>query len=246
VSANSLAMMPWFPRDFIAATLGWRLLERGLYRCLLDAQWELGSLPADVTELALIAGATSEEFASAWPRVSQKFPATEAGRLSNEKLEEHRQKALRIKSARAEAGRTGGKVSASSRQAIASANVEAKIQANDIAIVKHPTPTPTPSIQECVVTRASGLSPEAEMAVELRKLDVNVTSIHPTLDAWVRDGFTVAQVSEAVAVARKTKPTGNIPPNYLDPILRQPQRPPAERPRAKGAYERLMEANSGD
>ena len=70
---SGLPMMPWWPKDFLAATLGWRLLERGLYRCLLDAQWELGSLPNDEQELALIASATTSEFNTAWPRVKVKF-----------------------------------------------------------------------------------------------------------------------------------------------------------------------------
>lgn len=71
-------------------------------------------------------------------------------------------------------------------------------------------------------------TPEGAMAVELRKRDISVTSMHPTLVNWVKDGFTVEQVCEAVELARKTpgKEAGSIPANYLDRILRQPARPP--------------------
>jgi hypothetical protein len=85
---------------------------------------------------------------------------------------------------------------------------------------------------------ATTISPEGAMAVELRKRDVSVTSMHPTLVAWVKDGFTVEQVCEAVELARKApgKESGSIPANYLDRILRQPARPP---PTATSAAARI-------
>lgn len=70
------------------------------------------------------------------------------------------------------------------------------------------------------------MSQAGEMAAALRKRDVTVTSMNPTLIGWIQSGFTVAQVCEAVEVARKTKTDGSIPANYLDKILRQPARPP--------------------
>lgn len=87
-----------------------------------------------------------------------------------------------------------------------------------------------------------------EMSAALRELSVTVTSFHPTLTAWVRDGFSVDRVREAVAVARNNpgKESGTLAPNYIDRILRQPARPPPERSRAKGAWDRLMEANGGE
>lgn len=110
-------MMPWFPRDFIAATLGWTLLERGLYVCLLFASWELGDLPASEEELARIAGATPAEFSASWPRVRLKFEANASGKLVNNRLEQHRAKALKIRESRASAGRAGGFASGVSREA---------------------------------------------------------------------------------------------------------------------------------
>lgn len=70
------------------------------------------------------------------------------------------------------------------------------------------------------------MSQAGEMASALRQRDVTVHSMHPTLISWIQSGFSVAQVCEAVEVARKTKTDGSIPANYLDRILRQPARPP--------------------
>ena len=92
---NRLSMMPWFPESFVAATRGWTLLERGLYRELLDAQWIQGSLPADEVELMRLAGATKSDWAKAWPTVKKKF-AFENGEFKNKRLEEHRLKANKL------------------------------------------------------------------------------------------------------------------------------------------------------
>lgn len=64
------------------------------------------------------------------------------------------------------------------------------------------------------------------MAITARNLGVAVRSTDPVLHAWVRDGFTVEQLRDAVGLARIRKPQGAIPANYLDPILREPIKPP--------------------
>lgn len=225
MSGKSLAMMPWFPRDFIAATRGWRLLERALYRELLDAQWELGDLPTDQEELARIAGASESEFGTAWTRVSGKFEANASGRLRNVRLEEHREKAVRIKSARAEAGKIGGRVSVQSRKANDQANASAIEEATRQAIVNPPTPTPTPYKESVVVRASEELAEAGKLARALITLGVNVTSMNPTLIGWVQSGFTIDRISEAVLIA-KNNGKESIPANYLDKILRQPIRPP--------------------
>lgn len=90
--------------------------------------------------------------------------------------------------------------------------------------------------------------PAGEMAIALRDLGVDVKSTDKVLLGWLRDGFTTQQAVEAVGIARIRKPhPQRIPGNYIDPILRQPQRaPPTEKPRAKTAWDRMMEANGGD
>lgn len=72
---------------------------------------------------------------------------------------------------------------------------------------------------------ASTPTPEAAMAIPLREAGVKVTSIHPVLVAWVRDGFTLQQALGAVAVAREHKGDAPIAAAYLDTILRNPHVP---------------------
>lgn len=70
------------------------------------------------------------------------------------------------------------------------------------------------------------LTPEAAMAIPLRKAGVQVTSAHPVLVAWVQDGITIEQALAAVEIARAgAKPAGPIPARYLDTIIRSPPRP---------------------
>jgi uncharacterized protein YdaU (DUF1376 family) len=154
---GGLVMLPWFPRDFIASTLGWKLAERGLYMALLGAQWELGSLPNDLEELAVIAGAKPDEFAQAWPRVSVKFRISE-GRLFNPRLEQHREKSTRLKHERSSAGKRGGRASAATRQAKTQANAEANAQANGQSKTKPPSPSPSPVDPSCNSTLSLSLT----------------------------------------------------------------------------------------
>lgn len=94
-SQQGLAMMPWFHRDFLASTQGWTAAESGLYFLLLGAQWEMGPLSEDPTQLASIARAPVKEFKAIWAKkVGCKFRSTPDG-LINDRLEEHRKEALR-------------------------------------------------------------------------------------------------------------------------------------------------------
>jgi len=115
----NLHMMPWFPRDFLAATRGWPLIARAIYRELLDCQWEQGGLPADPRELRDLVGATPAEWRAGWPRVAPKFSKGADGLLRNGRLEQHREKAVSIALKRAELGRRGGHAKAANRLAIA-------------------------------------------------------------------------------------------------------------------------------
>ena len=60
-------------------------------------------------------------------------------------------------------------------------------------------------------------------AIDLKRRGIQVTSMHPTMLAWIEDGFTIPQVIEALQIARDHKPEPQpIHPNYLDTILRNP------------------------
>jgi uncharacterized protein YdaU (DUF1376 family) len=92
-SSDGMPMMPWFHRDFLAATQGWTAGETGAYFLLLGAQWEMGPLPMDMVALASIARMTSKDFKAPWKKIERKFELTPAG-LVNARLEHHRAHAV--------------------------------------------------------------------------------------------------------------------------------------------------------
>jgi uncharacterized protein YdaU (DUF1376 family) len=105
---NALPYLPWFCGDFMTATRGWSVTARGVYRELLDAQWDAGGLTADPKALRDLIRATPGEWRAAWSLVEPKFPVGPDGLRRNPRLEVHRQKALQISAIRAEVGRRGG------------------------------------------------------------------------------------------------------------------------------------------
>jgi uncharacterized protein YdaU (DUF1376 family) len=147
--------LPWFHGDFLRATQGWTLLERGAYFMLLGASWEMGALPTDHLRLAGIIGAQLDEFEELWKVVGPKFEVTDQG-LLNQRLELHRSKqATRREKARQSAnlrwsGNTENHVDAS-----ASANGHANGHANAYAIgdaqghapAMLPDPDPDPDLR---------------------------------------------------------------------------------------------------
>src|SRR5215475_11830593 len=102
-----LAYMPWFTGDFMTATRGWSVTARGVYRELLDAQWDRGALPADPNELRRLIGATPTEWRAWSQHVEAKFPLGDDGQRRNARLEQHRQHALQVSEKRRSVGLLG-------------------------------------------------------------------------------------------------------------------------------------------
>jgi prophage regulatory protein len=84
--------MPWYPSAFLGATRGWPCCARLLYRELLEAQWDMGSLPDSEPELRKIAGVDEGCWSRGWVYVKRKFRPGRDGRLRNSRLEQHRAK----------------------------------------------------------------------------------------------------------------------------------------------------------
>jgi uncharacterized protein YdaU (DUF1376 family) len=89
----SFALLPWYPASFYSSTRGWSLIARGIYRELLDTQWEIGGLPVDPFELQRLVGATKAEWKH-WPTVEPKFPTCSDGLRWNSKLERLREHSI--------------------------------------------------------------------------------------------------------------------------------------------------------
>jgi uncharacterized protein YdaU (DUF1376 family) len=87
-------MLPWYPANFMSATRGWSVTARGIYRELLDCQWEIPEgLPTDPAALQRLIGATKAEWRE-WPAVEPKFPIGADGTRRNQTLEQHRARAM--------------------------------------------------------------------------------------------------------------------------------------------------------
>jgi hypothetical protein len=158
-----LPMMPWFPRDFLAATRGWPLIARAVYRELLDAQWDMGTLAIATPLLQQMSGATVAEFEIAWAFVEAKFPVVEGGR-QNPTLELHRQKALQLKEKRAKSGQKGGM-----SKALAIANqLLGNCSSLAVANLYHPSPSPSPSPSETSQSLVSGSTKVARAPLATR------------------------------------------------------------------------------
>lgn len=115
--SQGLPFLPWFPARFLSATRGWSVTARGVYRELLDCQWESSNgLPANPSELQQLIGATLAEWKCWRGLVEGKFPLDADGRRRNPTLEHHRAKSLDIRernrtgAAKTNAKRWGGKV----------------------------------------------------------------------------------------------------------------------------------------
>jgi uncharacterized protein YdaU (DUF1376 family) len=109
---SGLPYLPWFPGRFLSSTRGWTVTARGIYRELLDAQWDRGALPANPAELRQLIGATAAEW-KCWPLlVEAKFPLGEDGQRRNPTLEEHRSRSWDLR----ERHRKGAKITNDARR----------------------------------------------------------------------------------------------------------------------------------
>ena len=125
--------LPLYVRDFLTSTIGWSAEERGHYLTLLMLQWDRDGLPAELDLLEKL----SPGIGSVWHVLRDKFPVEQDGMRRNQRLEEHRARAVELRKKRSEAGRAG----ASARFAQANAQ---QTHGNRMANVKHP-PSPSPS-----------------------------------------------------------------------------------------------------
>lgn len=77
--------------------------------------------------------------------------------------------------------------------------------------------------------------PAVVLSVALRKLGVNATFTHPTVQDWSTRKVPMAVLHAAVATAREQKgPVAKIPPNYLARIVEELLNPPAASTQAYG------------
>lgn len=86
----------FFPDDFIAGTYHLPAEAVGIYVRLLCYQWNNGSIPADETELARVAGVDADAMRTHMRTVMLKFTPDECGGLQNARLEREREHKLSV------------------------------------------------------------------------------------------------------------------------------------------------------
>ena len=107
---DRLPSMPFFVGDYLSSRKVRMMTpsERGIYTHLLFQIWQDGPIEDDERTLVLLADCDRSEFRKAWPVVSEMFVKGKDELLRNDKLEEVRESALRLKQNRSKAGSKGG------------------------------------------------------------------------------------------------------------------------------------------
>jgi hypothetical protein len=163
VAKKQLPMMPWFPQSFAASTRGWTILERAIYREMLDAQWEMGRLPSNPVAIALAIGANPGEFEIGFSKCASKF-VEKNGELFNERLEQHRRKAKKLSTLRAKIGSSGGKA-----RALANARPKGKQLVNHLS-----SSSDSEDLRSSAARPLNGHSPSDDPRKSLWDLGVNL------------------------------------------------------------------------
>ncbi len=215
--------------DYAEATSHLSLLEDAVYSRLIRKYYATErALPADLKTVQRLVGARSPDELAAVEVILNEFFVLQPDGWHNERCDEEIVKTqTRIEAARSN-GKRGGRPVANPTLTQPEPTgliplTQPKALQSPYSI--HQTPddatrlaSPPPGFQQ---------TPEGEMAIALRDLGVAVASSDRILIGWVSAGFTTAQAVEAVGIARIRKPwPERIPANYLDPILRQPRKPP--------------------
>lgn len=144
---DTLAMLPWFWRDWLAgnAKAVMSLECQGAYRNLIDRQWSSPDcmLPNDDDTLRAYAGATEDEWLRVRSRIMAWFDATDDGKLFNKRVRFEWKKS---RSGRAEK-RQRSKEAANARWTKEKAGMQTQCTSIADALPKAcpPSPSPTPS-----------------------------------------------------------------------------------------------------
>lgn len=114
-----LGWYKWYPRDFLASATVRKMsyTSQGIYRALLDLQWEIG-VPLSYPEATLVLRLSDFEKSEFEPFFDVCFPDG-----INTKLMTQRDKQARALKVQSEAGKVGGKTSGKGRSKVAKGSV---------------------------------------------------------------------------------------------------------------------------
>lgn len=216
------------------------MIEHGAYTILLDRYYttETG-IPAD--QAHRVARARSKEEKLAVDAVLNEFFTLIDGVWIKGRVEEEIARAMVKINAAKENGKKGGRPKQTkSGSELGTQNKPTGFQSGSELETQqkaHQAPSTRLHIpdkaeahsSESSVSSVESAAPPAyeQLATQLQKAGVTITSSHPNVIAWVGRGVTGKQAADAIAIARQRKPDGPIPANYLVPIIEEILNPPA-------------------
>jgi uncharacterized protein YdaU (DUF1376 family) len=226
----------WYAADYHAKTSHLDFIHDSAYRRLLDAYYDRGGLlHFDRGALFRITSAISEAEQAAVDSVIGEFFTIKNNKLCHERADEEIAKQGRIHEQLSKAGKRGaaiagrGRPKGSDRPSVRqySQSQSHKTQSS-ASTVPSSSAAPGDGQSAPLPAKSNGKTTKAgTWAIELRRLGVSVTSMHPTMLKWIEDGFELPSVIEALQVARQRKPEPEkVPVAYIDPILRTPPKAP--------------------
>lgn len=202
---EALPYYKWFWQKWRASREVQRMgyVARGLYRELLDEQWDKGGIPDDVNRLAAICDCPLEVMQNEWPKVAPHFQVQKKnGLLANGVLESMRTEHDTIRVNRQSAGKLGGIAKlnnintnqASAKQVQASAKQvpyrrEEKRREDIELTLLSAEPTTRPEEYANVWNKLRGKLPKVQSFTEGRRKKVR---------ARIRQGISLEQFSQAV------------------------------------------------
>lgn len=231
--------MPLYIPDYLADTSHLSTEEHGAYFLLIMHAWmNGGALPIDDQRLRRIARMDEKPWKASRDEIKHFFYEQD-GFLRHARVDKELERAKALVNQRIEAGKSSAKKRTMQREAQRKGNenpttvattVEATVSTNSSTESQRKGNQSQSQLQIKPVLDTSSqdshsvcatMTEAGALSVELIKRGVKVTSMHPTLQSWVTDGYTLPMCLEAVAIARQHKPPPEtIPAKYLDRILR--------------------------
>ena len=179
-TSTPLGYYKWYPRDFLASSTVRKmsLTAQGVYRALLDVQWEDGAVPADYDEACLIIRANQQEADSFRPFFQKCFPDG-----LNAKLDEQRAQSILHILEQKRRGKAGAEKKARLKD---EADVEPPLS--------HRLATAEPPLNECLANAEPPLSPTTTTTTtETTTIKVKKDAVAPSSRKGKVDYHSLAQ-----------------------------------------------------